>query len=379
MPDLNQHLEAIHATPTRLVIEFAGAGSQALAWLHSVGGSSRTILEATDRYSPASLIDLLGTEPDQFTSPAVARAMAEKAFLRAGRLVRPGTAVAGIGCTAAIATDRVKRGDHRVYVAACDAQGVTGYGLTLRKGVRSRAEEEALVSRLILRAAARACGLPDALPLNLRATESLETTVVPRSLLERLLAEEVDWVLQVPAGDLFSGRHLSEIALLSGAFNPLHRGHQQMAAAAAEMLGRTVYFELPVINADKAPIDLDEARRRSAQFVGQAPLLLSRAPLFSQKARMFRDSVFVLGIDTVIRLFQPRFYRDGRAGMARSLEAVRAAGCYFLVAGRVQDDRFLTLSQIEVPPPFADLFVQIPEWRFRADISSTEIRRRNRV
>jgi hypothetical protein len=47
-----EFLTAIHATPHMMTMNFAGAGAQALAWLHSVGGSSRTILEATDRYVP---------------------------------------------------------------------------------------------------------------------------------------------------------------------------------------------------------------------------------------------------------------------------------------------------------------------------------------
>src|SRR5262245_49565613 len=99
-------VETIHATPVQLVLEFTGAGAQALTWLHSVGGSSRTILEATDRYASAALTGLLGFTPEQFTAPAVARAMATKAFVRANQLAVPGTPVVGIGCTAAIATDR---------------------------------------------------------------------------------------------------------------------------------------------------------------------------------------------------------------------------------------------------------------------------------
>ena len=47
----------------KLVYEFTGAGSLAMAWLHSVGGSSRLLLEACDRYSPRSLAELLGKAP----------------------------------------------------------------------------------------------------------------------------------------------------------------------------------------------------------------------------------------------------------------------------------------------------------------------------
>ena len=70
-----------------VVIEFAGAGAQALTWLHAVGGSSRTILEATDRYAAPSLVEAIGFSPVQFTSSQVAQAMAVKAFFRASQLV----------------------------------------------------------------------------------------------------------------------------------------------------------------------------------------------------------------------------------------------------------------------------------------------------
>jgi hypothetical protein len=44
-----QIIESVHASGTRLVYEFTDAGSFALAWLHAVAGSSRTVLEATEQ------------------------------------------------------------------------------------------------------------------------------------------------------------------------------------------------------------------------------------------------------------------------------------------------------------------------------------------
>ena len=168
---LEKIINKIHASPQKVVIDFAGAGSQALVWLHGVGGSSRTILEATDRYAPTSLIDLIGFEPEKFASLEVARAMAIQAYSRACRLADPTTPVAGIGCTATIATDRTKRGDHEAYVAVCNAECLDSYALTLSKGERTRQEEDVLVSRLILRAVADVCRVDDFPAFDLRETE----------------------------------------------------------------------------------------------------------------------------------------------------------------------------------------------------------------
>jgi nicotinic acid mononucleotide adenylyltransferase len=374
--DLKNLIESIHAAPPRVVIEFAGAGVQALAWLHSVGGSSRTILEATDRYAAGAVVDAVGFEPEQFTSAAVARALASRAYIRACELETGLTPVGGLGLTATIATDRQKRGDHRCWLAVCDAQGITTYALSLTKGARTRLEEEQLVSWLVLRAIARFCGLRDLPRLDLGDQERLVEETEPVDLLERLVAQEFDLVTVWPDGRQIPRLTMPRVALLSGAFNPFHRGHQQLAGVAANILGQPVFFELPLVNADKGFVDVKEARRRVAQFAGAAPLILTTVPLFSQKAGLFPHSTFVTGVDTVRRLTQPRFYHDDPQEMLASFRDIRIAGCRFLVAGRLDGDGYYQLQDITLPAGYSELFEEIPEADFRMDISSTALRAR---
>src|SRR5690625_1824578 len=95
--DLTVLLERVHASPVQLVLEFTGAGSQALAWLHSLGGSSRTVLEASDRYASSSLADAIGFSPERSTSVEASVALARVAQQRARFLAQPGTPVIGVG------------------------------------------------------------------------------------------------------------------------------------------------------------------------------------------------------------------------------------------------------------------------------------------
>jgi len=372
-----QIVQALHNTPQMMVLEFAGAGAQALAWLHGVGGSSRTVLEATDHYAAGSLTQAVGFEPEQFTALRVARALATNAHSRACQLADSSVPVVGVGCTATIATDRLKRGEHRCCVAVSDAQGVTTYSLTLTKGRRSRQEEEQLVSLLILKALASACGLHRFPRLPLLEQEHVAKETEQIDLVDRLRAQEIPLVTVWPDGRMSPAKKLPNVALLSGSFNPLHSGHQQLAQAAAGMLGQDVFFELPLINADKAAIGSEEAHRRVAQFANLSPVLLTAAPLFSQKAQLFPHSFFILGADTADRLLQPRFYNNSPAQMIDSFEQVRRAGCRFLVAGRLDDDHFLTLKELSLPDGYRELFQEIPESKFRVDVSSTALRRRN--
>ncbi len=365
-------IAAIHNTPHRLVFEFAGAGSLALYWLHSVPGSSRTVLEATDRYAAASLADLIGRTPKTFVSTETARAMAEAAYRRAMRLTDGATPCLGVACTATIATDRPKRGSHRCSVAVYDGTMVRTFDLTLAKGARDRTGEERLISLVIIRAIASACGV-EAPDLALEPSETLEVQ-------ESLHSDPLTLLLRGDTASVFvgiDGRAYLEgtppVALLSGSFNPLHAGHEQLAQAAATLLGAPVTFELPVLNADKPPLGYAELERRLDQFRGRYPVVLSRAPLFVQKASLFPGCTFVIGYDTAIRIIDPRYY-DGEPGRDAAFAAIAAQGCSFLVAGRVKDGVFRTLADIRLPSSLQPLFRELPERLFRVDLSSTAIR-----
>jgi hypothetical protein len=370
---LQQAIEQIHASAHKLVLEFAGAGSLALYQLHSVAGSSRTIIEATDRYASTSLADLLGELPGQFVSRETAAAMAGRAYRRAMRLAEPGTLCLGVACTAAIATDRVRRGEDRCWIAVRDSAGVSSYGLVMLKGARDRLGEEQLVSQLLLRAIAEACGIGAAVPLATRDGEQVETARESAGdPLAQLLDGAARMVLVAPDGTATADQPVQG-ALLSGSFNPLHAGHERLAEAAAATLGMPATFELPILNADKAALGYAEIERRLAQFRWRYPVVLSRAALFVDKAALFPGCVFVLGYDTAARLVDPRYY-GGEAGRDAALASIRAQGCRFLVAGRVQDGVFHTLDEIAIPAGARDLFIGLPERAFRVDLSSSAIR-----
>jgi hypothetical protein len=116
-------------------------------------------------------------------------------------------------------------------------------------------------------------------------------------------------------------------------------------------------------------------RHRVTQFAWKSPVELTRAPTFVEKSRLFPGTTFVVGADTAERLFGPRYYGDDELRMHAALEEIGNSGSTFLVAVRIDAERRVrTLNDIPVPRRYADLFTEIPEHRFRLDISSSEIR-----
>ncbi len=374
-PDI---IREVHAASARLVIAVTGGGSAAISRLLEVPGASSTVLEAVVPYSTAALVDWLGRQPESYCSRETALAMATVAWWRARDLARRGGVdvenCLGIACSASLASDRPKKGDHRCWIAIETATHSRIVNLTLRKGQRDRQSEEQLVADLILRSIAECCGVHNPALLDLRDDETVLVDVerLPVDVANvRTGVESLIWSL--PNGELSDEPPSAPTGLLCGAFNPLHAGHHGMRTVAEDILQGPVYFEMSVVNADKPPLDSFAIEERRRQFF-DTPVALTSAPRFVDKAHLFPGVTFVVGYDTAERIIDARFYGGTEAAMRQSLEAIGSLGCRFLVAGRTTDNTFHPLTDLLLPPGLEDLFTEIPELRFRQDISSTELR-----
>lgn len=367
-------VQRIHDSDTMAVVSVAGAGTAAVTWLLGVAGASRTVLEILIPYASTSLIDFVGSEPSQFVSEETAAAMAKAAYRRALQLRETTAPVVGIACTATIATDRTKRGDHRCHIAAWSGSGLSTYNLTFVKGLRDRAGEDEIASKLVLRAIAECAKVKFDSDLRLDSSECVQTgTMHYTDPIEALMTGHIEKAVVESGGSMRADSPFIG-GILSGSFNPLHDGHEALIDTATRILGEPVAFELSVANADKPPLQEDEVRRRVAQFAGKTDIVLTRVPVFYKKADLLPGCTFIIGVDTAVRLFDPRYYDDSKSRMLLALEQMRQQDCRFLVAGRMDGDAFQTLSDIRIPDGFHSMFTAIPESAFRSDLSSTLIR-----
>ncbi len=366
-----QLAQQVHDRDLRFVLAVTGGGSQAISTLLSEPGASRSILEATVPYAADALNAYLGSEPDEYCSARTGRAMAMAAYRRAQTL-DPRATVGGVGCTASLASDRPKRGSHRAHVAWQSASTTTAYHLELIKGKRTRADEEAIVAGLVLNAVAEACGAEARLELPLIEKEQVFEVHVDAPLDEQdLLAGRIS---AAPRGS--ARREAPPRALVPGAFNPLHIGHQKMVDLARNELGEDVAFEISIENVDKPSLDFIETDMRLRQFTAGEAVWLTRAPTFVRKSELFPGCTFIVGADTIERVGQERYY-GSQAAMQAALESIAANGCRFLVFGRNIGGTFRTLDDLNLPASLSRLCRGVPAGTFREDVSSTELRQQH--
>lgn len=326
----------------------------------------------------------------------------------------------GFAVTASMATDRSKRGPCRAHVAVQTLAQTSHAALALSG---DRPAQEAALAEHCWRTLQQALelpmpeqhpalptvesrggedgkpgdgvvgGLPDQPQADLRAEETgrIEQVLAPepwRSLIggasRAILINQGGGVLanhddrlQSPtpgeaAAALDAPSDQCSKLLFPGAFNPLHEGHRRMMAIAEAKTGLAGAFELSVRNIDKPLLDYIEIQRRLAQF--EHPLWLTSQPTFLEKANRFPGAIFIVGIDTLVRIANPRYY-GGDAELSRALTELADHKVRFLVFGRTLNATFQGLAQVELPAALRQMCVAVSEAEFRADISSTALRR----
>lgn len=352
-------VQKIHHSDWRGVFYVTGGGSLLLSSLLTVPGASATVLDARIPYAGTALADVTREDLDQACSPIAAQTLAMQAFVKA-KVLDSHSNLFGLGVAASLATNRLKKGKLRAYIAL-QTQAKSQVSELFFSDDTSRMEQEQLLADTSLRKLASGLGIESSFQSNVSDRVANATEEVAR-----LLGQESCFV-----GDLQS-------TFLPGAFNPLHRGHTRMKAMAEQFCGSKVQYELCVRNIDKPPLDFLEIERLRSQF-SEKDLVLTNVPKFKDKASLLApngSATFVVGIDTLLRIADPDYYRD-REERDLAVELFSSRSDRFLVFGRtVPGLEFSTLNDIEIPEKLRQLCEGFSEEQFRMDISSTELRMR---
>ncbi|MDK2946975.1 MAG: hypothetical protein PWQ63_135 [Methanolobus sp.] len=347
----------IHRSPFRIVLAITGGGTEAIGELLRHGGGSDTILEAMVPYSKESLHDLIGKKPDKYASSETAKVMAMSAYRRAllldSRSEKPEPLkLIGIGVTCKLAKHGHEREgrQHELYFASQSYYKTTVSGVTFKeKG--SREEQESIAANYILDRIASLCDPKKYAMQDTQENDAGKRTHIQEDeaeannetseLLLRTL-ESINSGKNVPAKVNLGNNPNKPGIIMSGSFNPCHKNHIEIAMIASGKYGMPVDFEISLANVDKPPIDYISLKERvdSVKACMQdmrkgsaGNIYLSNSPLFADKAILFPGAIFLIGTDTLNRLFNVNYYREGE-DMQSLIDHFRKYNTKFLVFRR---------------------------------------------
>jgi hypothetical protein len=369
-------VEAVLESGAKIGLAMTGGGIEVCSWLLNHPGASRAVVEVQVPYHEKALANYLGVAGPHRAEEETARALAARAYWRVRQFAGKEMLSIGVGCTAALATRRQRRGEDRALIALRTDRGYRFFSLHFEKGEADRLGQEEALSRFILQVLGETCGLEEQLEGGWpSASISKEVRDISASEpLEAVLAGEVDVIEAHFPENMNSEVERRGRLLFPGSFNPLHEGHIALAQAAQRRAGLPLCLEISVANVDKPSLAYAEVAQRLDSIQGRYPVVVTRAPTFVEKARLFPGCIFVIGYDTAVRLVEGKYYDEGIAGMEAALSEMAAVGCRFLVAGRLHEGEYRTLSAIEIPCDYEYMFEEILEEEFRIDISSSQLR-----
>lgn len=266
----------------------AGAGIQSKLW--EVPGASAFLSGCSFPYAAEETAEILGFAPERLCSEETAIDLASAAYMRAYRF--GGKSPIGIGVTAAVPTDRERRGPDRVHACIITDSEVRVDCMDFARGSMTRAE---------------AGGWCDTLALSLLTSKGGIDATAPA------LARFFGRPYFSRTGERLPGRPDMKAALMPGAFNPPHEGHHGIAAEVELEHHVPVVFHVTANAPHKPPLTVQELLKRAKLLKGKNTLFTRGEALYIEKARRFPETPIVMGSDALLRMLDPQWGPEVKA------------------------------------------------------------------
>ncbi len=343
-----------------------GVGAGILPLLWSQPGISSVLHSFSFPYATSATDAILGFKPTGYASSSTAVDLAHSAFKRAWK---PDSKTVGVGVCGAVSSNTERRGNNRVHIAIQSDEGCQTIHIPLPE-LSSRSQDGIITDYITISLLAISCGIPNTIFKEVAEFYHLSIEYKENNLelsTERLFAHNYfskdgkrTNEIEIP---------VSNLILFPGTFNPPHLGHFGIAKKLSNTLNTHFIFEISADPQHKTPPTVAQLLGRAKMLEGHNVVITRGCPLLIHKAERFTGNTFVLGSDTLERIFSPQWCEDPEKLTQKFVDYK----VKFIIFGREYGGHWNDLFVIQRQFP-AIKKLNTTAIKGRWDISSTEIR-----
>ncbi len=367
---MHELVDKIHKTPHKVGMIVSGGGTEVFKELLYRGGGSNTLLFGEIPYDTYFTKQILKKEPEKLVSETTARQFAMSAFQKCLATGIDPSLLIGLGSTSSLQKtpeERLGR-EHDIYIAAQTlTKTITWSWCVDNKLIQDqdpfqrRIMEEEFNAQLIIDLLAEVSDIDNSYFMGDLGIKS--STI---DLSELILGKSSCIVFNGSDLNLSHTKFHNKL-IFPGSFNPIHAAHRQIAQYAEKLLKKYCWYEISMTNVDKPSLDYLTIEERINTL--DRGVIISNAATFTEKARTFPNSTFVVGFDTLRRIIDEKY-----AGPIEQVTDIfHQFNTKFLVFGRVDSSGEFNCSLEGFPEYFRQNATLVSD--FRCDISSTKLRK----